>query len=110
MLERLSKPAGAGFVGAMAAGKSTGMSRMRPTSSAADRGPDAPAPASCLACGFGWHGPAMVHGLKLLGTCPRCNGELRFSSTAQGLGEDDATAGTAAEPHLALGLPRAPRR
>lgn len=51
----------------------------------------------------------MVEGLRLLGSCPRCGGELSFA-------DDEATAASPAHPgpadavavapHLVLGIPR----
>ncbi len=61
----------------------------------------------CTDCGFAWNSTTMAEGLRLLGSCPRCGGLLRFRR--------DATAGEPAptlppapaiEPHLVLGLPR----
>jgi len=50
----------------------------------------------------------MAEGLRLLGSCPRCHGELLFAADAA---QAPATAKeTSAEvaPHLVLGLPRLP--
>ena len=33
---------------------------------------------SCSGCGFAWNSAAMAEGLRLLGSCPKCGGELRF--------------------------------
>ena len=65
---------------------------------------------SCTDCGFAWNSRAMAEGLRLLGSCPRCSGELAFRG-------DDATQGADFEieaektpppkaPHLVLGIPR----
>jgi hypothetical protein len=32
----------------------------------------------CGACHFAWYGQTTEHGLRLLGACPRCGGELEF--------------------------------
>jgi len=50
----------------------------------------------------------MAEGLRLLGSCPRCHGELRFAADAAPA--PAAAKDTAAEvaPHLVLGLPRLP--
>jgi hypothetical protein len=37
---------------------------------------------SCLSCAYEWHSEAMADGLRLLGSCPRCGGELSFASPA----------------------------
>jgi hypothetical protein len=61
----------------------------------------------CTGCEFTWNTPAMVEGLRVLGACPKCRGELEF--------RDDATAPAAVEtrdadvsaaPHMVLGIPR----
>jgi hypothetical protein len=36
----------------------------------------------CTACGFAWRSQAMAEGLRLLGSCPRCGGELAFHAEA----------------------------
>lgn len=70
-----------------------------------------PSPAvCCTGCGFSWNSRAMAEGLRLLGTCPRCGGELSFrgDDTMRGTGfeivADKAPVPTA--PHLVLGIPR----
>jgi hypothetical protein len=70
-----------------------------------------PAPAvSCTSCGFAWNSPAMADGLRLLGSCPKCAGELRFADETPRVERFDrplaAVAARAAEPHLVLGIPR----
>ncbi len=32
----------------------------------------------CERCGFEWHGHIAVHGLRVIGHCPRCQGTVRF--------------------------------
>lgn len=80
-----------------------------------ERRPDAgdgstkPPAVACLDCEFSWRSAAMAEGLRLIGSCPRCGGELRFAGDAVApvSGADVAVAGD--EPHLALGLPRPSR-
>ena len=58
---------------------------------------------TCTECGFEWFGPTAAHALRMVGSCTRCHGELRF---------DDEPALPALEPaadvpaHLVLGNPR----
>jgi hypothetical protein len=47
----------------------------------------------------------MLDGLRLIGSCPRCNGELAFASDAPGPVADPIPAAAVA-PHLVLGVPR----
>ena len=69
--------------------------------------PDASAPAvHCSDCGFAWHSAAMADGLRLLGTCPKCGGELVFADS-QPVAEPAAEpVADARAPHLVLGVPR----
>jgi hypothetical protein len=46
------------------------------------RQPQDPARVSCNECGFRWYGLTAVHGLSIIGRCPRCSGTLRFSERA----------------------------
>ena len=63
---------------------------------------------SCTDCGFAWNSTTMAEGLRLLGSCPKCGGVLRFRRPIAG----DVTPAPRAErapavaPHLVLGLPR----
>jgi hypothetical protein len=61
----------------------------------------------CKGCGFRWNTPAMAHGLRVLGSCPKCKGELEFGARGlpEAAGPADAPAGPDA-PHLVLGIPR----
>jgi hypothetical protein len=65
---------------------------------------------TCSGCAFEWNSTAMAEGLRLLGSCPRCGGELRFrgDETLSGAGfeiiAEPAPVPTA--PHLVLGIPR----
>jgi hypothetical protein len=61
----------------------------------------------CRGCGFTWNTPAMAEGLRVLGSCPRCSGELQFGARARGPQEAaDDPAVTAEAPHMVLGVPR----
>jgi hypothetical protein len=60
----------------------------------------------CLGCGFTWHSQAMADGLRVLGACPKCKGELEFRAGTETLPEAPPTAASAAEPHMVLGIPR----
>jgi len=50
----------------------------------------------------------MAEGLKLLGSCPRCHGELRFADHAATAPAAAKDAAAEVAPHLVLGLPRLP--
>jgi hypothetical protein len=51
----------------------------------------------------------MAYGLRLLGSCPRCDGKLDFAPSApRAPQEPDRVRDD--PPHMALGLPRPPRR
>ena len=42
-----------------------------------------PAPSvRCSGCGFSWNSAAMADGLRLLGSCPKCSGQLEFLDEA----------------------------
>lgn len=62
-------------------------------------------PVSCRDCGFEWYSAALARGLRLLGSCPRCAGRLRFASAHQH-DETHDPAPRARAPHLVLGFPR----
>jgi hypothetical protein len=32
----------------------------------------------CLACEYAWFGPTIADGLRIVGSCTRCGGELEF--------------------------------
>lgn len=59
---------------------------------------------TCTECGFEWFGDAAAQALRLVGSCTRCRGELRF--------EEEPTLPPMREPavdlpaHLVLGTPR----
>lgn len=64
----------------------------------------------CSECQFAWNSAAMAEGLRLLGSCPKCGGELLFandSPVAQRASQPNErfTAAPTA-PHLVLGIPR----
>ena len=61
----------------------------------------------CTTCRYAWRSPIMAHGLRSIGSCPRCGGELRFH-VASPAGEPRAESDVrdARAPHLVLGLPR----
>lgn len=60
----------------------------------------------CKGCAFTWHSPAMADGLRVLGACPKCRGELEFRDTGETVAEAPAVEASTAEPHLVLGIPR----
>ena len=62
---------------------------------------------TCSRCGFGWNSAAMAEGLRLLGSCPKCSGELVFDSGAPAPLTAQRTRPAAPDaPHLVLGIPR----
>ena len=65
---------------------------------------------SCTGCGFAWNSSAMAEGLRLLGSCPKCGGELAFrgDETMNGTGFEIQAEQRPAPvaPHLVLGIPR----
>jgi hypothetical protein len=67
-----------------------------------------PTPAvTCKSCARVWNSAAMAEGLALIGTCPRCGGELEFDPAIIAV-ERNAPPDAAADlaPHLVLGIPR----
>jgi hypothetical protein len=62
----------------------------------------------CISCAFTWNTPAMAEGLRVLGTCPRCGGELEFrdAAPAPATPADARDADVSAAPHMVLGIPR----
>ncbi len=48
----------------------------------------------------------MADGLRVLGACPKCRGELEFRDTGETVAEAPAVEASTAEPHLVLGIPR----
>ncbi len=70
-----------------------------------------PVPAvRCCDCRFVWNSAAMADGLRLLGSCPKCGGELLFAKDATPEPRASATAerfsAEPTAPHLVLGIPR----
>ena len=63
---------------------------------------------SCTDCGFAWNSTTMAEGLRLLGSCPKCGGLLRFRRpmTAEDAPTPRVERAPAVAPHLVLGLPR----
>ena len=65
----------------------------------------------CSSCEFKWNSPAMAEGLRLLGSCPKCSGELIFAGDAQPAAQLTEVAerfvpARVTAPHLVLGIPR----
>jgi hypothetical protein len=60
----------------------------------------------CEGCGFAWFGVISAHGLSVLGSCPRCGGQLHFRDAAARAPEATAEAvPRTAEPWQVLGNP-----
>lgn len=60
---------------------------------------------TCTECGFEWFGDSAAQALRLVGSCTRCRGQLRFHEEPEGLPEmRDPAADVPA--HLVLGTPR----
>ena len=60
----------------------------------------------CRDCHYEWHSPAMADGLRLLGSCPKCGGELVFATVEPAHEADDSPIMDGRAPHLVLGVPR----
>jgi hypothetical protein len=61
----------------------------------------------CRDCRFTWNTATMAEGLRVLGACPRCKGELEFRDDAPAAPAADAPRAARADaPHLVLGIPR----
>jgi hypothetical protein len=63
----------------------------------------------CMGCQFTWNTPAMAEGLRVLGSCPKCKGELEYGTRGMEppvAEAPDAPAAADAAPHLVLGIPR----
>jgi len=63
-----------------------------------------PPAVSCTDCSATWNSNAMADGLRLLGSCPKCGGQLAFRADAEGAQGAEAVRDVA--PHLVLGIPR----
>jgi hypothetical protein len=49
----------------------------------------------------------MVEGLRILGACPKCRGELEFRADAvEAVAVEARVADISAAPHMVLGIPR----
>lgn len=62
----------------------------------------------CLACDRGWYSQTLAEGLRALGRCPRCGGELVFDAITPA-GAPAPAGAIAAEdlaPHQVMGLPK----
>jgi hypothetical protein len=60
----------------------------------------------CLACEYEWHTRVMAEGLRLLGSCPKCGGELEFTDAAPEGEARPLPVVDVRPPHLVLGVPR----
>lgn len=61
---------------------------------------------SCTSCGRSWHSASMAEGLRLLGVCPRCKGDLEFRDAPAPPAAAPPAGAEQVAPHLVLGLPR----
>jgi hypothetical protein len=59
---------------------------------------------TCTECGFEWFGPTAAHALRLVGSCTRCHGVLRFADDPALPPMEESDADVPA--HLVLGNPR----
>jgi hypothetical protein len=70
----------------------------------------APPTVHCVSCAYEWHSEAMADGLRLIGSCPRCDGELSFAAPAPVAIAVDAAMERAATdsrtPGMVMGVPR----
>jgi hypothetical protein len=71
-----------------------------------DRSAHPAAAVHCLGCQHDWHSPAMAEGLRLLGSCPKCGGELAFAEVAPARQGAQSPMMDHRAPHLVLGVPR----
>lgn len=61
----------------------------------------------CRACERAWHSATIADGLRELGSCPRCGGELVWAEGPPPESRvDRATVDPDIAPHLVLGVPR----
>jgi len=60
----------------------------------------------CRACAYDWHTEGMADGLRLIGSCPRCGGELEFASPAPRHDVAEPIISDARPAHMVLGVPR----
>ena len=64
---------------------------------------------TCTSCDRAWNSAAMAEGLRLLGACPRCGGNLKFAADEGGAARaqrSDRADAPALAPHLVMGIPR----
>jgi|RhiMetdeSRZDD1v2_1073273.scaffolds.fasta_scaffold09804_16 hypothetical protein len=59
---------------------------------------------TCTECGFEWFGPTAAHALRLIGSCTRCHGKLRFEDEPALPPMEEGVTDVPA--HLVLGQPR----
>jgi hypothetical protein len=59
----------------------------------------------CGGCAFEWFGATSAHGLRIVGACPRCNGELDFLVPDEDEGPAPAREPLALHPASVLGKP-----
>jgi hypothetical protein len=79
--------------------------RLRADDDPVDRSDSAPA-VQCLSCRFEWHSRVMADGLRLLGSCPKCGGELAFAESQPAHQTAESPKIDVRAPHLVLGVPR----
>ena len=67
----------------------------------------------CSGCEFKWNSRAMAEGLRVLGSCPKCGGELIFAgdpepepAPAPAVPDERFATPRSKAPHLVLGIPR----
>ena len=63
----------------------------------------------CTSCDRAWRSAAMAEGLRRVGACPRCGGELAFADVAPSAGQGPdpvAERLSGVEPHRVLGIPK----
>ena len=60
----------------------------------------------CTGCAYTWNSNAMADGLRLLGSCPRCGGDLAFRDPAPRVERFTKLEAGETAPHLVLGFPR----
>jgi hypothetical protein len=70
-----------------------------------DRHDTAPA-VHCVGCRFQWRSPAMAEGLRLIGSCPKCGGELAFAAVEPAHETAQSPKMDLRAPHLVMGVPR----
>jgi PHP family Zn ribbon phosphoesterase len=66
--------------------------------------------AHCTRCDREWRSEAMLEGLRLLGQCPRCGGEIQTVRFEASSPSEAPALDPDRPPHLVLGIPRPDRR